>query len=117
MTLPCYFRTVSEFLAPLECADSPVHDAFEVDRAEAMEIPPPFLVELRRGGDVAAYAEAYTGFLRAVSEPVVTAAFLQSENQPAIVEDLYDCIRDRVLAEPERYTWRHHLVAVQLTRR
>ncbi len=117
LTLPCYFRTVSEFLAPLECADSPVHDAFKVDRAEAMETPPPFLVELRRGGDVADYAEAYTGFFRAVSEPVVTAAFHQSENQAAIVENLYDRIRDRVLAEPERYTWRHHLVAIQLTRR
>ena len=37
--------------------------------------PAPFLVEFRRGGDVAAYAEAYTGFLRAFSEPVVRAAF------------------------------------------
>jgi hypothetical protein len=117
LTMPCYFRTVLEFLAPLERADSALGDAFTVDRAEAIEDPPPFLVELRRGGDVAAYAEAYTGFLRAVSEPVVRAAFDRSEGEDATVDGLYDRIRRRVLAEPERYAWQHHLVAVQLTRR
>jgi hypothetical protein len=117
LTAPCYFRTVPEFLAPLERAGSPVGDAFMVDRAEAIEDPLPFLVELRRGGDVAAYAEAYTGFLRAVSEPVVRAAFDRSDGAAATVEGLYDRIRDRVLTEPERYAWRHHLVAVLLTRR
>jgi hypothetical protein len=117
LIIPCYFRTVTEFLALLEGADSPVGDAFTVDRAEAIENPLPFLVELRRGGDVAAYAEAYTGFLRAVSEPVVKAAFDRSEGEAATVEGLYDRVRYRVLAEPERYAWQHHLVAVQLTRR
>jgi hypothetical protein len=116
LTMPCYYRTVAELLAPLEREDSAVRDAFTVDRAEAIESPIPFLEEFRRGGDVATYAEAYTGFLRAVSEPVVRAAFNQPEGEVGPVERLYERIGARLLAEPERYSWRYILVAALLTR-
>jgi SAM dependent carboxyl methyltransferase len=115
-TMPCYFRTVAELLAPLEREDSPVRGKFAVDRAEAIECPIPFLEEFRRGGDIATYAGTYTGFLRAVSEPVVRAAFNQPEGEVGPVECLYERIRARVLAEPERYSWRYILVAALLTR-
>ena len=71
LKIPVYFRTVAELLAPLEQQDSPVRGAFAVDRAQALEVPTPFIVAFRRDGDVAAYAGAYTGFLRAVTELVV----------------------------------------------
>jgi hypothetical protein len=117
LTMPCYFRTVAELLAPLERDGSPVRGAFAVDRAEALEVTTPYLDEFRRGGDVAAYAGAYTGFLRAVSEPVVRAALDQPEGEDGTVECLYERIRARLLAEPERYSWRYILVAALLTRR
>jgi gibberellin A4 carboxyl methyltransferase len=117
LTMPCYYRTLAELLAPLEREDSPVRGAFAVDRAEALEVPLPFLVEFRRNGDVAAYAGAYTGFLRAFSEPMVRAALNQPEGKAVAVECLYKRIRDRLLAEPERYSWRYILVAALLTRR
>jgi gibberellin A4 carboxyl methyltransferase len=117
LTMPVYFRTVAEVLAPLEREDSPVRGAFAVERAEALEAPTPFIVEFRRGGDVAAYAGAYTGFLRAVSEPVVRAALNQAAGEAATVDSLYERIRARLLAEPERYLWRYILVAALLTRR
>jgi hypothetical protein len=117
LTLPCYFRTVAELLAPLEREDSPVRGAFSVDRAQALEFPPPFLVEFRRGRDVTAYAGAYTGFVRAITEPVVRAAFDQPDGEGGTVGALYERIRDRLLAEPERYSWRYIVVAALLTRR
>jgi hypothetical protein len=117
LTIPCYFRTVAELLTPLEREDSPVRGAFTVDRAAAMEVPIPFLVELRRGGDVAAYARAYTGFLRAHSEPVVREAFREREGEVGAVECLYERIQTRLIAEPERYAWRYTVVAAMLTRR
>jgi hypothetical protein len=117
LTMPCYYRTVAELLAPLGREDSPVRGAFAVDRAEALEVPLPFLVEFRRNGDAAAYAGAYTGFLRAISEPVVRAALNQPEGEVGTVECLYERIRARLLAEPERYSWRFILVAALLTRR
>jgi hypothetical protein len=94
-----------------------VRGAFAVERAEALEVTTPFLAEYRRGGDRAAYAAAYTGFLRAVSEPVVRAAVGRPERESATVESLYERVRVRVLAEPERYAWRYLLVAALLTRR
>jgi hypothetical protein len=114
LAMPCYYRTVEEMIDPIKRGDSPVHDAFSIDGAEALEIPVPFLVEFRRGGDAQAYAEAYTGFLRAVSESVVQAALVESAE---VIDRLYERIRDRLLAEPERYLFRYVLVAVQLTRR
>ena len=117
LTMPCYYRTVAELLAPLEREDSPLRDAFAVDRAEAVEVPTPYIVEFRRGGDVAAYAGAYTGFLRAISEPVVRAALEQPEGEAATVDCLYERIHARLLAEPERYSWRYIQVAALLTRR
>jgi hypothetical protein len=78
---------------------SPLRGAFSVDRAGAREVPTPFLEEFRRGGDVAAYAGAYTGFLRAVTEPVVRAALGRPEGEDGIVECLYGRIRDRLLAD------------------
>jgi hypothetical protein len=116
LTMPCYYRTAAEMLAPLEREDSPVRGAFAVDRAEALEVPTPFNVAFRRDGDVAAYAGAYTGFLRAVSEPVVRAALDRPEGGVGAVECLYERIRGRLLAEPERYWWRYTLVSVLLTR-
>jgi hypothetical protein len=117
LTFPAYFRTLAELLAPLERHDSPVRDMFTVDRAEALEVPTPFFVEFRRGGDLEAYARAYTGFLRAVSEPVVKAALATREGQAEIIEELYESIRARLMAEPERYLFRYILVAALLTRR
>jgi hypothetical protein len=96
---------------------SPVRGAFAVERACALEVPTPFVVAFRRGGDVAAYADAYTGFVRAITEPVVRAAFAQPEGEDGAVESLYEHIRARLLAEPERYLWRYIPVAALLTRR
>jgi hypothetical protein len=117
LTMPCYYRTVAEMLAPLDREGSPVRGAFAVDRAESLEVATPYIVEFRRVGDVAAYAAAYTGFLRAISEPVVRAALNRPQGGAAIVESLYERVRSRLLAEPERYLWRYILSAVLLTRR
>jgi cyclopropane-fatty-acyl-phospholipid synthase len=116
-TFPVYFRTVAELLEPLERDDSPVHGAFTVDRAWAYEVPTPFVVEFRRNGDGAAYARDYAGFLRAFSEPVVKAFFRPLNGDGAIVDRLYERIRCRLLAEPDRYMFRYILVAALLTRR
>jgi hypothetical protein len=117
LTMPVYFRTVEELLAPLEREDSPVRGMFAVDRAEGLEVATPFVVEFRRNGDAAAYADAYTGFTRAISEPVVREALNQPTRETTTVDSLYERVRARLLAEPERYAWRYIVVAALLTRR
>jgi hypothetical protein len=116
LTMPVYFRTVEEMLAPLGRADSPVRGAFTVDRAETLDVPTPFVVEYERTGDVNAYAEDYTGFLRAFSEPVARSALVGSGGDAAVIDELYGRVRARLLAEPERYLFRYTMTAVLLTR-
>jgi hypothetical protein len=116
LTMPVYCRTVAELLAPLGREGSPVRGAFSIDRAQALEVPAPFLAELRRG-NVAAYADAYTGFMRAVSEPIVKAALRQPDCEEGVVESLYERIRARLMTDPERYLFRYIVVAALLTRR
>jgi hypothetical protein len=117
LTFPVYFRTVAEVLEPLERKDSPVHGGFTIDRAETMEVTTPFFADFQRSGDVPAYARAYTGFMRAISEPVVKAALKQRDGNTVTVERLYERIQARLRAEPERYSFRYILVVALLTRR
>lgn len=117
LKIPLYFRTLEELRAPLEREDSPVWKTFTVDRAETMEAPTPFVEAFRRTGDVGAYADAYTGFLRAFTEPVVRAALLGEGGDAGVIETLYQRVRERLLKEPERYVFQYIVVAIVLTRR
>jgi hypothetical protein len=117
LTMPVYFRTVEELIAPLERRDSALNGTFSIDRAAALEAPAPFVVEFQRTGDVGAYAGAYIGFMRAITEPVIRAVLNGREGAGATVEDLYERVRARLVAEPERYLWRYIVVAALLTRR
>jgi hypothetical protein len=117
LTIPIYFRTIAETLAPLEEAGSPVRGAFTVEHAETLEVPTPFIQAFRAGGGVTAYADGFTGFLRAFSEPVVRAALVGEDGDPAVVDEVFDRIHARLLAEPERYLFHYLLGAVLLTRR
>ena len=53
----------------------------------------------------------------AISEPVVRAALNHLRGKAATVDNLYERVRARLLAEPERYWFRYILVATLLTRR
>jgi hypothetical protein len=117
ITIPVYMRTVKELIAPLKEAGSTLRDVFSVDRTQALDAPTPFAIEFERSGDVAAYARSYTAFLRAFTEPVFLAALNQAKGGDRTVRDLYDRVRIRLQAEPERYWFRYILVAAMLTRR
>jgi hypothetical protein len=116
LVLPIYFRTLEELTAPITRAGSPVSGAFRIDRAETLEVPAPFEDGLRRTGDVTAYAEAYTGFVRAFSEPVVASTLVEPGQDRSIIDELYDRVRMRLSADPQRYTMRNIEVAMLLTR-
>ncbi len=115
-TMPLYFRTVAETLAPLERDDSSVKGAFTVDRAETLEVPIPFFIEFERRGDRTKLADDYTGFLRAFSEPVARAALVEDDGDSTILDELYGRIHARLKAEPERYRFRYLLTATLFTR-
>jgi hypothetical protein len=117
LTMPLYFRTLTELRASFGDAASPVHDLFRIDRAETLEVPTPFVQAYQQGGPVTTFAEEFTGFLRAFSEPVAQAALTTDESERGIIDELYDRVRARLLAEPDRYMFRYFLPSILLTRR
>jgi SAM-dependent methyltransferase len=116
LTLPVYFRTVPETLAPLEREGSPLRGTFTIDRAETLEVPTPFLVEYDRTGDAAALAQSCTGFLRAFSEPVIRAALVGADGDPTLLDELYGRVQARLQADPPRYRFRYLLTCTLFTR-
>ncbi len=116
LAMPLYYRNIADLRAPVERPDSPLSGMFSVDRAEALEVPIPFFLEYERTGDARAYAAAYTGLLRAITEPVVRKAFEPAAGTDTI-EALYDRVSARLQADPDRYRWRYVTVSVLLTRR
>jgi hypothetical protein len=114
LVMPVYFRTLGELLAPVERAGSPVHGRFSVERAETLEVATPFVVAYRATGDLATYADEYTGFLRAFSEPVVRAGLA---GDASATDAVYERVRARLRADPARYEFPYIQVAALLTRR
>lgn len=115
-TMPLYFRTVEETLAPLQREDSPVKATFTVDRAETLEVPTPFFVEFDRNGDAEKMAKAYMGFIRAFSEPIARAALVGDDTDDHLIDELYARIHARLKAEPQRYRFRYLLTVTLFTR-
>ncbi len=116
-TMPIYPRTVAETLEPLERDGSPVKGTFAIDRAETLEVQPPFFVEFDRTGDAAKLADDYAGFLRAFSEQVARAALVGDDGDGAVIDELYERVRTRMRSEPQRYRFRYLLTATLFTRR
>lgn len=116
LTIPVYFRTLTELLAPLSEDHSPVQGTFVVERVETSIVPTPFEVEFDRTGDAEAYGAAFAGFLRAFSEPVVRSALVKPGEDGAIIDSIYQRISERIRAEPARYRFRYVQVAALLRR-
>lgn len=113
---PVYFYSTADLTRPVEQPGSPVHGAFTIEAADAREMPAAFVEKFRASGDAVTFAAEYTAFVRAFSEPLVRATLIGPQGDPDRVEELYDRIRQRLTAEPERYLYHNLEVAVLLTR-
>ena len=112
--LPVFYRSLPELLPPTgENGEPP---AFRVDKAEARECRVPFNEEFARSGDPCVWAKSYAGFIRAFSEPVVTAGLPNTPDRPQLVEELYDRMVNRFAADHERYEFHFISLGALLTR-
>jgi hypothetical protein len=64
---PVYCRSAEEATAPVT-EGGPLADSVAVETVRVEEVPNPYWEQLEREGDREAYADAYTGFVRAFSE-------------------------------------------------
>lgn len=111
---PVFYRSLPEVLPPTGPNGEP--PAFRVDKAEARECRVPFNEEFAHSADPQVWARSYTGFIRAFSEPVVTAGLPDTPDRPQLVEELYDRMMNRFAADPERYEFHFISLGALLTR-
>jgi hypothetical protein len=114
---PTWNRTPDEWLAPF---DGPTGELLEVldSRLDASDDSQTF-PQYTRDGDAAAFAEAYTRFVRAVTEHPFFRS-LDTDRSPAeraaIVEDFYRRLQDQLRDHPEvAAVW--HVMSLRIRRR
>lgn len=108
-TIDTYFRTSEQLIAPL--ATLPLrlveHDTFELANV--------FWEEAQ--ADAGAYAERYTGWLRAFTEPVLCKAFPRSpEGQEQLMDAVYRSVRTTVFRDPQASFCRWQMHCLRLLR-
>jgi hypothetical protein len=116
LVFPVYFRSLDELIEPIAC-DTALAGAFQIERAEAKEVAVPFNTRLTADGDLAAWAESYTGFLRAFTEPVLVPRLKDAPGAAQIVDAVYLRVQEHLRAEPARYDFRYIALGVLLSRR
>jgi hypothetical protein len=116
VTMPIYFRTQEELLAPIHDSHGIVHDDFVVERAETVEVTVPFAADYARTQDVETYSEGYVGFAQAFTEPILRAGLDKSQG-PEIVPAIYRQMRQLLIATPAKYAFRYLQCAALLARR
>jgi hypothetical protein len=116
LVFPTYFRSREELIAPVIESDGQFQHKFRVDRVESLEIPVPFQERLAESGDVLVFGGEYTAFLRAITEPILSASFANLAGLGDLLDDVYRRVRNRLIADPAGYEFHFIEVAALLTR-
>ena len=88
-------------VAPVVQADSPAAGWFRVDRVESMEVPVPFTQRWEDTGDVTLYAQEFTGFLRAFTEPILRLSFAGQAGVDALIGRIISASSGQARGESE----------------
>jgi hypothetical protein len=115
-----YARTVDEARAPLARADSPVHGAFTEIECRTDAVPNPYFTTWKADGDAAAYATAYTAFVRGFTESSLRDHLftpgVHGTTVDAALDDFFDRLAARFRADPERDRFEDWTLTVLLAR-
>lgn len=107
MTLPQYYRTVEEFIRPLNDPASPVYRAgLRVEQCETRTAPCPFAAAFREHGDAARFAREAAPAFRSWSESTFLAALSpdrSAEARQEIIARYYDAYEKLLRENPIGY--------------
>jgi hypothetical protein len=101
---PQVYRTVAEFVAPLQDPSSAVYKAgLRLEHVETRVVRCPYARDFERHGDAAAFARAYIPTLRSWSEPTFAAGLAptrSAEERGRILDDFYGRYEALVASAP-----------------
>lgn len=112
---PAYYRSIEELVAPIQ-TETELGVAFRIEQAEWRDVPVPFNDTLTQTGDQSAWAQSYTNFLRAFTEPVVAVALPNDLPQKDTIDKIYQRVERLLLDHPEQYEFHFISIAALLTR-
>lgn len=116
IVFPIYFRSKEELIAPALGQNSPLAGCFRIDLVESMEVPDVLAKRRDGAGNQATYAEAFTSFIRAFSEPIIESSFVGETDMQSAIEQVYDRVRARMIANRADHDFHYIQVAALLTR-
>jgi hypothetical protein len=118
MAIATYFRTATELEAPFRSGRPSA--ALALEAHEHAVLPDPIGERYDTTGDAAAFATAFTGWLRGFSEPSLLGA-LDPERGPeqvaTLTGELYDSIQTRVARNPTRVRCHWRVSQLLVTKR
>lgn len=105
MTLPQYYNTVEEFIAPLETPGNPVHQAgLRLEGIETRIVPCPFAQQYARDGNVQQFADGLIPTIRSWNQSIFRAGLSDrrsEQDKRALMEQYYASYHRRVLENPQ----------------
>ncbi|BAC89880.1 class I SAM-dependent methyltransferase [Gloeobacter violaceus] len=107
---PTYCPSLAEVLAPLQEPGSPLVEQFTVEHAEVQALPCPLYTRYRQSGNLQEYAQAYTAFIRAFSEPLFAQTLFRGRAR--LLENYYAGVHSRIARSPQAFV--HEQVQLQL---
>jgi len=118
---PVYFRQSEEAHRPLERA-ADLRQAFEIVEVSNDLLPMPTEEALAENGDVTAYADAYTGFVRAFAASTLRQGLFEgsaasAEDAACLADDFFSRLHALFAAEPHAHGFEHQIVTLVLRRR
>lgn len=112
---PAYYRDLDELTAPLQ-NESELSTAYRIEHTQAYDTRAPFDDDFASTGDRKTWAQSYTSFLRAFTEPVVAEALPDELIEKQLVDKIYQRIEQLLAENPERYEFHFISIAALLTR-
>ena len=107
MTLPQYYNTVEEFIAPLKDVENPVYQAgLRLKQIETHITACPFAEAFKEHQDAQRFAEEYIPTIRSWNESIFFGALDQEralEDREQIIQDYYQTYQNQVMASPEMH--------------
>ncbi|UFP94716.1 class I SAM-dependent methyltransferase [Gloeobacter morelensis] len=111
---PTYCPSLAEVLAPLQEPGSPLVEQFTVEHAEVQALPCPLYTRYRQSGNLQEYAQAYTAFIRAFSEPLFAQTLFR--DREGSLEDYYARIHSRIARSPQAFVYEQVQLQLVLAR-
>ncbi|MEM6985926.1 MAG: SAM-dependent methyltransferase [Pseudomonadota bacterium] len=100
MTLPQYYRTVEEFVAPFEQGDVP---GLQLESIETAHVRCPYAAQFAEDGDLDVFADGLIGTIRSWNQSIFYGGLdpeRPADERQAIIDDYYQAYRSRVLDDP-----------------